>query len=144
MIFQLSFFIFSLFISYIDCTKRRIPNVMILTLFFLLTIFGYLENQLNYYSFIVSLLVLVFFIIILLILPNQILGGGDIKYMVVIGIYLEPVMFPLFLLTTGLMQLLFLLYFQKIRKRRTAPMAPAMFFSVIVVKLNEMIGCLTF
>lgn len=68
----------------------------------------------------------------MLVLPNMILGGGDIKYIMVIALYLEPLTFPLFILFTGITQTLFLLYFQKYKKRRTAPMAPAIFFAVIL------------
>lgn len=135
MIFHLSFFIFSSLLSYTDCTRLRIPNLTLITLFIFLVIFGYLEDQLFLNSFIVSLFVLIFFVIILILMPKAILGGGDIKYMMVIAIYLEPILFPLFLLVTGIVQLLFLIFFQKFKKRRTAPMAPAMFIAVILSKI---------
>lgn len=138
MIYHLSFFIFSFTLSYIDCTKLRIPNVTLGTLFIFLVIFGYLEEQLNLYSFGVSLAVLIFFVIILFAIPRMILGGGDIKYMLVIAIYLEPLSFPIFLLVTGIVQMLFLLFYQRLRKRRVSPMAPAMLLSVIIVKINEL------
>lgn len=140
MIFHLSFFIFSILLSYTDCTRYKIPNITIITLFIFLVIFGLLENEINLYSFIILFAILFFFVIILLIMPTVILGGGDIKYMMVIAIYLNPYLFPLFLLTTGLIQTLFLIYFQKIKKRRVAPMAPAMFLAVIVSKLIVMLG----
>lgn len=65
-------------------------------------------------------------------MPKTILGGGDIKYMMIIAIYLEPLYFPLFLLLSGLVQMLFLLFFTKFKKRKVAPMAPAMFLAVII------------
>lgn len=132
MIFSLSFFIFSVLLSYLDCTKYRIPNITLFTLFIFLITFGFLESQLNLYSFIVSFAILLFFVIILLLMPNSILGGGDIKYMMVIAIYLEPILFPLFLVCTGLVQFLFLTVYQRIKKRRVAPMAPAMFLATII------------
>jgi Flp pilus assembly protein protease CpaA len=135
MIFTISFYIFSLILSYLDCTKYRIPNITIGALLIILLIFGYLENQLNIYSFIISFLILVFFVIILLITPTIILGGGDIKYMMVIAIYLEPLLFPLFILSTGILQMFFLIYFQKVKKRRVAPMAPPMFLAVIISEI---------
>lgn len=138
MIFHLSFFIFSLFLSYIDCTKLRIPNITLGTLFIFLLLFGYMEEQLNLYSFAVLLIILIFFVIILLAMPKMILGGGDIKYILVIAVYLEPLSFPIFLLVTGIVQMLFLIYFQKIKKRKVAPMAPAIMLSVIIVKINEL------
>lgn len=144
MLFHLSFYIFSFLLSYTDCTRYKIPNITLSTLLIFLIIFGYLENQLNLYSFIISTLILIFFVIILLVMPKSILGGGDIKYMMVIAIYIEPLLFPLFLLFTGLIQMLFLIFFQKIKKRRVAPMAPAMFISVILTKLFFILGFYSF
>lgn len=135
MIFTLSFYIFSILFAYTDCTKYKIPNISVLTLFIFLLLFGFFENKLNLYSFITAFTILFFFIIILLIMPRIILGGGDIKYMVLVAIFLEPLLFPLFLLLTGIVQLIFLLYFQKIKKRRVAPMAPAMFLAVIFTQI---------
>ncbi len=137
MIFTLSFYIFSVLLSYLDCTRYKIPNLTLFTLLLFLIIFGLIENELKLYSFAISLIILVFFVIILLIMPKSILGGGDIKYMMVIAIYLDPILFPHFLLLTGLMQLFFLLYFQKIKKRKVAPMAPAMFLAVIGTEVFE-------
>lgn len=140
MLFDISFYIFSFLLSYLDCTKYKIPNITLFTLLLFLLIFGYFENQLNLYSFIISFAILIFFVIILLISPKIILGGGDIKYMMVIAIYIQPLLFPLFLLFTGISQMFFLLYFQKIKKRRVAPMAPAMFLAAISVELVNKLG----
>ncbi len=137
MIFTLSFYIFSVLLSYLDCTRYKIPNLTLFTLLLFLIIFGLIENELKLYSFAISLIILVFFVTILIIMPKSILGGGDIKYMMVISIYLDPILFPHFLLLTGLMQLFFLLYFQKIKKRKVAPMAPAMFLAVIGTEVFE-------
>ena len=135
MIFNISFFIFSVLLSYTDCSKYRIPNITIFTLFIFLVCFGFLENKINYYSFILALAILLFFVIILILIPKTILGGGDIKYMMIIAIYLEPLLFPLFLVCTGLIQMLFLIYYQKLKGRRVAPMAPAMFLATIITLL---------
>ncbi len=135
MLFTLSFYIFSIFLSYADCTKFKIPNVILGTLFLFLLIFGYLENQLNLYSFIVSLSILLFFVIILLVAPKMILGGGDIKYMMVIAVYLPPLYFPLFLLLSGITQMIMLIFIQKFKRRKIAPMAPAMFIAVVITEL---------
>ena len=135
MLFTLSFYIFSIFLSYADCTKFKIPNVILGTLFLFLLIFGYLENQLNLYSFIVSLSILLFFVIILLVAPKMILGGGDIKYMMVIAVYLPPLYFSLFLLLSGITQMIMLIFIQKFKRRKVAPMAPAMFIAVVITEL---------
>lgn len=135
MIFSISFYLFSFLLSYLDCTKYRIPNITIIALTVFLIVFGYLENQINIYSFIIPLLILFFFVIMLLIMPTMILGGGDIKYMMVIALYLEPLLFPLFLMFTGLTQMFFLLFYQTLKKRKTSPMAPAMFLAVIISEI---------
>ena len=135
MLFHISFYVFSIFLSYFDCKKRISPNNIALLLLIFLLLFGFLEDMLNIYSFFLSFLVLVFFISLLLLKPKMILGGGDIKYMMLVALYINPFLFPHFLLSTGLIQTLFLLYFTKILKRRTAPMVPAMFLSVILIQL---------
>jgi len=140
MIFYISFYIFSLLLSYTDCTKYKIPNITILTLVIFLIIFGLLENKLNLYSIVISFAILIFFVIILLAMPKAILGGGDIKYIMVVALFLEPLLFPLFLIISGICQTLFLLYFKKIKKRRVAPMAPAIFLAVILSQLIDFMG----
>ena len=76
----------------------------------------------------------------MLLKPNMILGGGDIKYMMLVAVYLNPLLFPLFLLTTGVVQTVFLIYKQYYKKRRVAPMVPAMFISVGIVELLFIFG----
>jgi len=140
MIYYLSFYIFSLFLSYTDSTKYKIPNVTLLTLVVFLIIFGLLENKLNLYSIAISFAILIFFVIILIAMPKAILGGGDIKYIMVVALFLEPLLFPLFLIISGICQTLFLLYFQKIKKRKVAPMAPAIFLAVMISQLIDLMG----
>lgn len=62
----------------------------------------------------------------------MVLGGGDIKYIMVIAIFLEPILFPFFLITTGLTQSMFLIYAQYVKKKKVAPMVPAMLLAVII------------
>lgn len=144
MISSISFYVFSLFLSYTDCTRYKIPNVLLFTLFSFLVIFKFIENNLFLHSFVISFVILLFFVIILLILPQMILGGGDIKYIMVVAIYLHPFLFPLFLIVTGLLQMSFLLYFKHIKKRRVAPMAPAIFFAVMITEFLYTYGWYTF
>ena len=134
MLFHLSFFIFSFLISYTDCKKYIIPNITIFALFIFLVIFGYFENNLNIYSIIISFSILLFFIVFLLLFPKTIFGGGDLKYLMAVGLYLEPLTFPYFLIICGLTQAIFLLYYKNIKKRRFAPMAPAIFLAVVLTK----------
>lgn len=134
----LVFYIFSLFLSYSDCKSFTIPNILLLTMFFMMLIFGYFESKIVFSSIVLSLFVLVFFIIILLIKPTMILGGGDIKYMMIVALYLGIFKFAFFLIITGILQTLFLLYKKRIKKRRVAPMVPIMFFSVILVEILKL------
>lgn len=114
--------------------------MIMFTSFILLMFFGIVEQQLNIYSFAVSISVLLFFIILLILKPKMILGGGDIKYMMLTALYLKPFLFPLFLLTTGLVQTGFLIYKQYYKKRRIAPMVPAMFSAVIITEILYFLG----
>ena len=133
--FTFTFYLFSFLLSYLDCTRFIVPNVILTTCLVLLLFFGYFEQQLNIYSFILSISVLLFFIFLMLLNPTMILGGGDIKYMMLVAIYIEPILFALFILVTGIVQTIFLIYKQYYKKRRVAPMVPAMFISVFITEM---------
>lgn len=133
--FFIVFYIFSSFLSFLDYKKFLIPNNILLAMTLMLLVFGFLESKIYISSIVLSLIVLLFFIVILLLNRTQILGGGDIKYMMVIALYLGVKPFSVFLIITGLFQTSILIYKQLFKKRRVAPMAPAMFASVIVVDL---------
>lgn len=133
--FVISFYIFSLFLSYTDFKKFIVPNDLILTLTLMLIVFGLLESKIYISSIILVLCILALFIGILLINRTQILGGGDIKYMMLVGLFLGLEKFFLFLIISGVLQSLALLYKQQIKKRRVAPMVPMMFLAVILVEI---------
>lgn len=133
--FIISFYIFSFVLSYTDYKKFLVPNNLLLSMSLMLIVFGFFESKIYISSIILSFLVLVFFIILLLLKPNMILGGGDIKYVIVVAFYLGIEAFALFLVITGILQTLTLLYIQNIKKRRIAPMVPIMFLSVMIVEI---------
>ncbi|WP_164968648.1 prepilin peptidase [Arcobacter sp. F155] len=133
--FTIVFYIFSSFLAFLDYKKFLIPNNILLAMSVMLITFGLLESKIYISSIILSLLVLLFFVVILLLNRTQILGGGDIKYMMVIALYLGVKPFAVFLVVTGLVQTFALLYKQMLMKRRVAPMAPAMFISVAIVDM---------
>lgn len=133
--FAISFYIFSFILSYTDYKKFLVPNNLLLSMSLMLIIFGFFESKIYISSIILSFLVLLFFIILLLIKPKMILGGGDIKYMIIVAFYLGIEPFALFLIITGVLQTLTLLYIQNIKKRKIAPMIPVMFLSVIIVEI---------
>ena len=133
--FSISFYIFSSFLSYTDFKKFLVPNNILLTMTLMLLVFGIFESKIYISSIILSFLVLIFFIVIMLIKPTMILGGGDIKYMMIIGLYLGLEAFLLFLIVSGTLQTLTLIYKQKIKKRKVAPMVPVMFLAVIIVEI---------
>jgi prepilin signal peptidase PulO-like enzyme (type II secretory pathway) len=101
----------------------------------MLLVFGFFESKIYISSVVLSLIILLFFIAIMLINRQFIIGGGDIKYMMIVGLYLGVSSFALFLIVTGILQTFALLYKQKIEKRKTAPMVPVMFLSVIIVEV---------
>ncbi len=109
----------------------------------MLLVFGFLESKIYISSIILSLIILLFFVVIMLINRQLIIGGGDIKYMMIVGLYLGVSSFALFLIATGILQTLVLLYKQKVENRKIAPMVPIMFFSVIIVELLVKFGFYT-
>ncbi len=134
------FYIFSFLLSYTDCTKFRVSNKILFIMTLLLLFFGVIEEKIYITSFIMPLIVIIFFIILLLLKPTMILGGGDIKYMMVIAFFLPYLMFPLFLIVTGILQTVALLYTQNIRKRKIVAMVPIMFLSVLVTQIITFFG----
>lgn len=133
--FTISFYIFSIFLSYTDFKRFVVPNNIVIAMTIMMLIFGYLESKIYISSILLSLGVLLFFILIILLKRDMILGGGDIKYMMIIALYLDIQSFALFLVFTGTLQTLSLLYIQKIRKHKIAPMVPLMFLSVVIVDI---------
>lgn len=101
----------------------------------MLLVFGFFESKIYISSIILSLLILSFFIVIMLINRQFIIGGGDIKYMMIVGLYLGLSSFALFLIVTGILQTITLLYIQNVNKRKIAPMVPVMFLSVIITEI---------
>ena len=138
--FTISFYVFSAFIAYIDYKMFRIPNIMTATLAIFLLIFGILEQTISKSSFVIPILVLLFFIGVMLINRQMILGGGDIKYYMVIGLYLDIFLFPLFLIVAGLLQTGALLYRQKVQKRKVVAMGPVIFLAVILTEIINATG----
>lgn len=138
--FSFVFYMFSLLLSYTDCKKFLVPNSILVAMFIMLLYTGWLENQISLGSFLMALLVLLFFIVLLLLQPKMILGGGDIKYMMIVAFYLPFLAFPLFLIVTGVLQTFALLYTQRIKKRRIVAMVPVMFASVIITQVIISLG----
>jgi leader peptidase (prepilin peptidase) / N-methyltransferase len=133
--FGISFYIFSLFLSYTDFKKFLVPNDLIISMSVMLIIFGLIESKIYVSSIILVSLVLLFFIVIMLINKQMILGGGDIKYMMIVALYMGVKPFAIFLIVTGILQTITLLYTQKIKKRKIAPMIPPIFLSVVIVDI---------
>jgi len=132
MMFEIIFYVFSFVLAFLDFKKYIVPNNILLTLICMLVIFGIFENRLHVNSFIISFFILLFFSGLILINRKMILGGGDIKYMMVIAVFIEPILFPFFLIITGLVQSVFLIFAQVIQKKQYAAMVPAMLISVII------------
>ena len=133
--FTIIFYIFSLLLSYFDFKRFLVPNDIVISMSFMMIVFGFLNSNIYMSSIILCFVVLLFFIILLLINRHIILGGGDIKYMMIVALYLGVEPFALFLVVTGILQTITLLFIQKIKKRRIAPMVPVMFLSVVIVDI---------
>ncbi len=133
--FAIIFYIFSTVLSYTDYKKYLVPNNILLTMAIMLLIFGFFESKIYISSIVLSLVVLLSFIALMLINRQMILGGGDIKYMMLVALFLGLKPFAVFLIITGLLQTIVLLFMQKVKKRRVAAMVPVMFISVIIVNI---------
>lgn len=144
MMFVLSFYIFSFILSYFDFKKFLVPNDIVIALAGMLLVFGFIESKIFLSSIILTLVVLLFFIGIILINRQMILGGGDIKYMMIVSLYLGLKPFALFLVLSGILQTFSLLYVQRVKKRRIAPMVPMMFLATIIVDILVVKGIYPF
>lgn len=140
--FSISFYIFSIFLSYCDYKTFRIPNIIIVTMTSFLIVFGIFEDRVTLLSFVMPTLVLLFFIVLLLINKNASVGGGDIKYYMVIALYLTPFLFAIFLIVSGVMQTVALIFRQYFQKRRVVAMGPIIFASVIITEFLNFLGVL--
>ena len=133
--FSISFYIFSILLSYTDYKYLLIPNKIIIAMAIMMISFGIVDFKIYISSIVLSLVVLLFFIVLMLIRKSWFIGGGDIKYLMIVALYLDIVLFSYFLIVTGILQTLFLSYNQLIKRKSMAPMVPIMFLSVIVVEL---------
>lgn len=138
--FFITFYIFSLLLSYTDCKRFIVPNIILLTMAVMLLFFGLIEEKIYLSSFLMPLVVLCMFVIILLLKPKSILGGGDIKYILVVSFYLPWMLFPLFLIVSGVLQTIALLYTKIKRKRRIVAMVPLIFISAVISELIHYYG----
>jgi Flp pilus assembly protein protease CpaA len=94
--------------------------------------FGLLDGSATIYYVILPLFLIMFFYIVYL-FGLGFVGGGDIKYLILISMYINhPLKFAWYLIISGILQLLFLLFYQKVKKRRFVPMVPAMFVAVVL------------
>ena len=130
--FEIIFYVFSFILAYLDFKKFIVPNNILLTLVVMLIIFGVFENRLNMNAFLIATALVLFFSSLIIVNKNMVLGGGDMKYMLVVAIFLEPFVFPFFLIITGVMQTIFLTFAQVVQKKQKAAMVPAMLISVIL------------
>ena len=94
--FEIIFYLFSSILAYLDYKKFIVPNKILFIFLIMLLISGLLENKLNIISFYISFALLIFFSTLLILKPKLILGGGDIKYMMIVSIFLQPILFPFF------------------------------------------------
>ncbi len=135
-----TFYIFSLLLSYTDCKKFIVPNIIIGTMFLMVLFFGIIEQKIYLSNLIVALLILLLFMVLFLFNRNIMIGGGDIKYLLVAAFYLKFTVFPVFMIISGLLQTLAILYTQNVRKRRFVPMVPIMFVSIVITDILVFFG----
>lgn len=132
---EISFYIFSVVLSCFDIKERKGPNTIMGTLFLFIIVFGLLEEKLTYISVSMFFVMFIIFCLILIVNKHSIIGGADIKYFLIITLYLQPLAFAYLLIISGVIQSFLIVYFKKIKKRRTAPMIPTIFFSVLLIQI---------
>ncbi len=131
---DISFYIFSVVLSYFDIKERKGPNIIMSTLFLFVIVFGFLENKITQLSIVCFFIMFILFCLVLLLNRKAIIGGADIKYLLIITLYLKPIEFAYLLIISGVIQTIIIIYFKKIKKRRTSPMIPTIFFSVLLIQ----------
>lgn len=138
--FSITFYVFSLFLSFTDYKYYLVPNNMMKAMFVLMVIFGFLENSLQLSSVVVSFLVVVFFVGLILINRTMTLGGGDIKYIAIVALYFTPLLFAYFLIISGVLQSLQLYFSKSIQKKSQAYMVPAIFLAAVITDVLWVMG----
>jgi Flp pilus assembly protein protease CpaA len=109
---------------------------MVVTMLVLLLFFGIAEERISYLSFFWPVALFVFLAFIYMLNQALYMAGGDVKYLMLSGLYLDFNLFPYFLLLCAVLQFVVLIYIQKIKKRRYVAMVPVMFSSAIIIDLN--------
>lgn len=102
-------------------------------MFVMLLYFGIVEKRIIFLNFFWPIAIISFLAILYTINRRLYIAGGDVKYLMLVGFYLEANIFIYFLLLFVLSQFFVLQYIRKVKKRRYAAMVPVMFFSVVVV-----------
>jgi len=142
--FTITFYVFSLFLSFTDYKYYLVPNTMTKAMLALMVLFGFLEGELKIASIIVALIVIVFFIILILIDKKMTLGGGDIKYIALVALFLSPLAFAYFLIVSGILQAVHLTYTKTVLKKNEAYMVPAIFLAAVFTDVAFKNGLLPF
>jgi len=136
----LTFYIFSLFLSYTDYKYYLVPNNMMIAMLLLMGVFAFFEDTILISSIVVSFLVFVFFVSLILINRTMTLGGGDIKYIAIVALYFSPLHFAYFLIVSGLLQSVQIYFAKNIQKNSQAYMVPAIFLGVVITDILLAMG----
>lgn len=138
--FAITFYIFSLFLSFTDYKYYLVPNNMLKAMLLLMVLFGFFENSIHLSSLLVSFLVVAFFIVLILINRTMTLGGGDIKYIAIVALYFSPLVFAYFLIISGLLQSFQIFFAKNIQKKSQAYMVPAIFLAAVITDTLFVMG----
>lgn len=71
------------------------------------------------------------------VLKKQAMGGGDIKFFAVAGLWLGPAVLPIFLMMSGAMGVIFGLVSKHLTKQEYFPFGPALIVSFILLIIME-------
>lgn len=131
---SISFYLISLALVLTDIKHYRIPNILVLFLLVSVLFFRFIDGDLSFFDFFPS----IFLIFIFWIFDKfrfGLVGGGDIKYMMVASLYLGYLVFPYFLIVFGILATLFILFWQKSKPNKDVPMMPTLALGVLVCEL---------
>lgn len=103
----------------------------------MLLIFGILESKVYLNSIILCFITFILFVILILYKRQIVFGGGDIKYIMIVALFLNIEAFGYFLFITGIFQSLLMIFFNRVLKRNIVPMVPSMFLSVIIIDIYK-------
>lgn len=133
-IFKTIFYAISAYLSYQDIKTKNISNLLQSILYIFVLVSNIYLDVFSIYSLLLSIFVFVFFVFLSVINPKLDFGGADMKFYAIVILYLPLLYVPYFILITGIVQLVSIIIYQKIKNEKEAPQIPFILLSVIITE----------